>query len=219
MSSSKTGSGNAVRGRPRNFDNASALEAAMVTFWRQGYMATSLDDLVAATGASRASLYKVYGDKQALFLRCLELYGDRFEARVDSALAEAPTGLEAVRRLMTASAERLTGDTAPAGCLRCNSTLELMGSAASLDRVLIEANERFRLQFRRVVQSGIDDGSIRINQNGADRLATFLTGTINGMVTLARGGVSRADLMVCVESALGAIGLGAPDPRAKPRNA
>ena len=68
-----------ARGRPRLFEPDEALVAAMLTFWRQGYVHTSLDDLVRETGASRGSLYKTFGDKRAMFIQALDLYSRGFE--------------------------------------------------------------------------------------------------------------------------------------------
>src|SRR5437867_1476112 len=46
----------------------------MELFWRQGYTATPLDQLVRHTGASRYGLYATFGGKRDLFLTSLERY-------------------------------------------------------------------------------------------------------------------------------------------------
>ena len=60
--------------RPRKFDEAHVVAASRDLFWNQGYAATSIDDLSAATGLGRGSFYKAFGDKRSMFLRGLELY-------------------------------------------------------------------------------------------------------------------------------------------------
>lgn len=178
----------------------------MLTFWEKGFRATSIDDLVARTGASRASLYKMFGDKRDIFLRSVDLYGARFEARADAVLAEGLPMGETARRLLTASAERLGSSDAPAGCLRCNSTLELMGSDAAIDAALDEANRRYLAVMRRVVDRGVAAGEV--DPARRDGLALFLTATVAGMVTLARSGTDRAALLSLVEVALAALDRG-----------
>lgn len=59
------------RGRPRGFDEDEVLEKARGVFWTLGYAAASLDDLAAATGLNRPSLYAAFGDKHALYMRAL----------------------------------------------------------------------------------------------------------------------------------------------------
>src|SRR5688500_18902266 len=60
--------------RHKEFDKAEVLEKAMLLFWRQGYEATSVRDLIEATGISSSSLYESFGDKRALYLAALRLY-------------------------------------------------------------------------------------------------------------------------------------------------
>jgi TetR/AcrR family transcriptional regulator, copper-responsive repressor len=57
------------RGRPRAFEAETALTHAMDAFWKDGFAATSLDDLSAATGLNRPSLYGAFGDKRALYIQ------------------------------------------------------------------------------------------------------------------------------------------------------
>ena len=79
------------RGRPRSFDVADALDRARAVFWNLGFAATSLDDLAAATGLNRPSLYAAFGDKHALYLAALERSRSEATTAVAGALAmEAP---------------------------------------------------------------------------------------------------------------------------------
>jgi AcrR family transcriptional regulator len=59
------------RGRPRSFDADAVLEKARGVFWNLGYDAASLDDIAAATGLNRPSLYAAFGDKHALYMAAL----------------------------------------------------------------------------------------------------------------------------------------------------
>lgn len=63
-------------GRPRAFDVDQALGKAMRLFWAQGYDGTSLDDLEAAMEIGRPSMYRAFGDKRTLFMKCLAHYSD-----------------------------------------------------------------------------------------------------------------------------------------------
>src|ERR1700737_2271235 len=110
------------RGRPRSFDRDAALERAMEIFWRQGYEATSINDLTAAMGINAPSLYIAFGDKERLFLEAVERYrcGPGSSARV---LAEGATARLTIERLLEESAVELTRSSHPPGCMVVTSTM------------------------------------------------------------------------------------------------
>ena len=74
------------RGRPRSFDESDALKKATHVFWSKGYDGVTIDDLVAGMGVGRPSLYAVFGDKRAIFLRVLKAYAEAKGARAAKAL-------------------------------------------------------------------------------------------------------------------------------------
>ena len=92
------------RGRPRSFDETGALEKATQVFWSKGYDGVTIDDLVEGMGVGRPSLYAVFGDKRAIFLRALKAYAERKGAAAAKALLAPQTssrldrGLSEVRR-------------------------------------------------------------------------------------------------------------------------
>jgi len=105
------------RGRPRAYDPDDALERAIRAFWKTGYSGTSLDDLSAATGMNRPSLYAAFGDKRALYLKALDHYWALGRAAMKEALTyERPLreALMAVYRAALAVYLPEKGD--PRGC-------------------------------------------------------------------------------------------------------
>src|SRR5437868_6249040 len=70
------------RGRPRAYEPEVALARALDVFWKEGFAGTSLDDLSAATGMNRPSLYGAFGDKRELYIKSYEAYRDRARARM-----------------------------------------------------------------------------------------------------------------------------------------
>ena len=72
--------------RTPEFDHDQVLDAALQAFWEKGYEATSLNDLLEATGLARQSLYNTFGDKRGLFLASLRRYADVGVGRLSEAL-------------------------------------------------------------------------------------------------------------------------------------
>jgi AcrR family transcriptional regulator len=64
-----SGQVNVLSRRRRSFDESDALKKATQVFWSKGYDGVTIDDLVAGMGVGRPSLYAVFGDKRAIFLR------------------------------------------------------------------------------------------------------------------------------------------------------
>lgn len=105
------------RGRPRSYDSAVALDSAAQLFWTKGFADTSLDDLGAAMGMGRPSIYNAFGDKEALFIRALE----RFRDTTGSTPLRAMDSEDAIRDALDAFfrqvVEYTTADCSHLGCL------------------------------------------------------------------------------------------------------
>src|SRR3977135_1263272 len=74
-------------GRPRAYEPEVALARALDVFWKEGFAATSLDDLSAATGMNRPSLYGAFGDKRELYIKTYQNYRDRARLRMAEVFA------------------------------------------------------------------------------------------------------------------------------------
>src|SRR3984957_10866433 len=107
----------------KQFNRNEVLDRAMEVFWRNGYQATSIQDLVEATGVNRGSLYTTFGDKRGFFLAILERYSVRFGEPMMAELND-PNPRRAIERMLEAIVRR-TGDSRwPRGCLFTNTALE-----------------------------------------------------------------------------------------------
>ena len=105
------------RGRPRSFDERLALEKATHVFRSKGYDGVTIDDLVAAMGVGRPSLYAVFGDKRTIFLRALKTYAEAKGARAAKALFSPPTLREALVSFLRYAVEFATEEGSAPGCL------------------------------------------------------------------------------------------------------
>src|ERR1700722_17823400 len=105
------------RGRPRAFEADTALAQAMDVFWNDGFAATSLDDISAATGLNRPSLYGALRNKRALYLQAYSQYRKRVnESFAPLFAAQEPLRVK-LRRILTAALDLyLSGPEAPRGC-------------------------------------------------------------------------------------------------------
>jgi TetR/AcrR family transcriptional regulator, transcriptional repressor for nem operon len=172
--------------RPREFDEDDVVARAQGAFWAAGYAATSINDLVEATGISRGSLYGAFGDKHALFLRALDAYCAGTIAAVRADLEGDEAG--AAGRLATHM--RHVADScgnSRHGCFLAKSTAEL---AASDPEVALRA-ERMYGTYEEVLVSCL----LQAQRTGAidarhdpRALAALLLITVRGMDALGQAG-------------------------------
>ncbi|MEU3524593.1 helix-turn-helix domain-containing protein [Streptomyces sp. NPDC038707] len=194
--------------RPRTFDEEQALDAAMRTFWRKGYEATSTEDLCAATGLGRSSIYNAFKSKHALFQRVLHRYlttmnAGQLAVLEDPALSGADRIRALIARVLDGDAEnRPTGRSL--GCLGVNTTVELGGRDAVAAGMLERDTARRLDSLRAAVEAGRRDGSITSTRDAGD-LARFINATIAGLRVAAQGGADRAALDAVAAVALDAL--------------
>src|SRR5262245_6911630 len=106
-----------MRGRPREFDAALALDKALLVFWEKGYRGTSLDDLTDAMQINRPSLYAAFGDKEQLFLSAVDRYRDKYIVPQVKKLFAEKTLRKALSEFLRGIAGVVTSESTPPGCL------------------------------------------------------------------------------------------------------
>src|SRR3984893_16963492 len=110
--------------RPRSFDPDEVLDLARDVFWQKGFQGTSLDDITAATGLAKPSLYAAFGDKNALFLKVLDRYHERIVANAERILKEGSSARDAIERWLTGFVPFCSGAKGSRGCLSVNAAAD-----------------------------------------------------------------------------------------------
>ncbi|GAA4954489.1 AcrR family transcriptional regulator [Nonomuraea thailandensis] len=188
--------------RPRKFEEDQAIEAAMRAFWSAGYEATSTQDLCAATGLGRSSIYNTFASKHDLFRRSLRHYMDERNAGLAELMDSELPIKEKIRTVLWWAVEPHPGD--PAGCLVVNSLVELAPRDAEIAEMLRRDNDKRVGIVRSAIEAARTRGEL---DPGSDppALAHFLAATVSGLRVAARGGAGRATLESIANTALGAF--------------
>jgi TetR/AcrR family transcriptional regulator, transcriptional repressor for nem operon len=187
--------------RPREFDEAAALDAAMDCFWHDGYEATSVRDLAARMGITGTSLYNAFGDKRSLFRQVLQRYADRSTRerimRLETTLPPKPR----IRAFLNEIVERSLDDLDRRGCLLVNSALEVAPHDPELGAEVAARLGEIEAFFHRAVAAAQADGCVPPDPDPAD-LARLLLGVTLGVRVLARSKPQRELLEGVVRPAL-----------------
>ena len=177
--------------RPREFDEAVALDAAVDSFWNRGYRGTSVRDLAETIGISTPSLYNAFGDKRTLFVRALERYLDQsMRARIERLESSLPPK-QAVSRFIGEIINRSVSDRERRGCFLINSAIEVAPHDKELGAAIAEWLGELEAFFRRSIMAAQADGTVPRQREATD-LARLLVGVLLGIRVLARSKPERA---------------------------
>lgn len=200
-------------GRPREFDVTEALETAMAIFWRDGYGAASINQIAAATGVGKPSLYAAFGDKEHLYLRALAHYGTWLRERYAQVLDAEPDVRRAIEALLLSSIDWAGHGAAP-GCMVVAgaATCDADGVPPSVRRAISDAlNARVRAIEQRL-ERGKQEGQLPASAD-TSALASFYSTIQAGLVVQAQDRRCRKGLRKAVEAAMAAWSQAAPQAR------
>ena len=178
--------------RPREFDEATVLEAAMNCFWAQGYELTSVRELAKQMGITGASLYNAFGDKRSLYRQALGHYLEQ-TVRDRVARLERLPPFPAIRTFFDEIVERSVTDKQRRGCMLVNSALELAPYDPEFQKLVAQEMIFIEAFFRRCIEAGQKDGTISAIRPAAE-LAKLLLSVLLGIRVLARTRPQRAVL-------------------------
>jgi TetR/AcrR family transcriptional regulator, copper-responsive repressor len=190
------------RGRPRAYEPDVALGKALDLFRKGGFAATSLDDLSAATGMNRPSLYGAFGDKRELYIKSYQRYRDDARAAMTDIFREDMPIRKRLERIYAVALDiYLSGESGPRGCFTVmTAASEAVGDPdirAMVLEGLIELDKAFAACFRPAKEKGELPES-------ADPavLAQLASATIHTIAIRARARVPRKELEAIVKGAL-----------------
>lgn len=182
------------------FNETDVLERAMLAFWTQGYEATSMSDLVAATGINRGSIYTAFTSKRKLFLQALRHYDRLYRKDYLEHVAQTQSPKEAITAVFEEAARRPRKHAIPGGCLLVNTALELSPHDPEV-RAFIDASfkavEDF---FFRMIEAGKREGTVA-QAISSRETAQALLGLFLGLRVLTRAKPRRAAIEAIVSQA------------------
>ena len=187
-------------GRPREFDVDEALDQAMAVFWRRGYEGTTLDELTAAMGINRPSLYAAFGDKEQLFRRALDRYVSGPAGYVREALAR-PKARDAAEAVLAGAVALLTDVRNPGGCFVVQGALACGTAAESIRQELAAVRAAGMALVRERLEKAQRDGELPESVD-CDDLARYLATVVHGLSVQAAGGATREQLRRVAELAM-----------------
>ena len=198
----------AKRGRPRLFDEQTALKAAGEVFWNRGFAATSLDDLADAMNMNRPSIYKAFGDKQSIYRQALAQFGEHMRQEFASTLESEKDLRKGFRSLYRKALDTYTAGDAPLGCM-----VMCTAPAVAIDHPEIQADlqaviEEIDARVTQRLQIAKEDGQLD-NTVDVEALSNMLQALQHSLAIRVRSGESKQTLRKFIDNSLKLL-LGQP---------
>ncbi|MFC4337779.1 TetR/AcrR family transcriptional regulator [Salininema proteolyticum] len=183
-------------GRPRKFDEAAVLDAAMKVFWRHGFDGTSMAELQKATGLNPPSLYGAFGSKEQLYRRVLDRYAEVYGFAPDPDLPPR----EAIERFLHRAAETFSSGEHPRGCMISTAALAVKdGEGSVCAETAMRRAATLRLIRRRLVEAQEGGG---LCGGDVDAIARYFGAMVQGMSVQAVDGAGEEELRTMADIAM-----------------
>lgn len=193
------------RGRPRKVETREALDGIMRAFWQHGFKATSMNDLVEASGMAKPGLYAAFGDKEAMFEKSLLHYFDCYGDIVFGPLMRAEKHyLVDIRNLIQTVGYLAADKSTPLGCFLFNAQVENAYGTEKHKVLLSDLSQTRYGGIRTRLLKAVDAGELSEDAD-IDALATYVDGQLGAVSILARTGAGKGQIDQFVETALKAL--------------
>jgi len=190
------------RGRPRAYQPDIALGKALDLFRKDGFAATSLDDLSAATGMNRPSLYGAFGDKRELYIKSYQRYrADARAAMIDIFRDELPIRQRLERIYAVALDIYLSGEAGPRGCFTVMTAASEAVSDPQIRAIVLEGFSELDKSFAACFRRAKEKGELAASAD-PEVLAQLASATIHTIAIRARARMPREELEAIVKGAI-----------------
>jgi TetR/AcrR family transcriptional regulator, copper-responsive repressor len=187
-----------LSGKPQ-YDEATVVDAAMNVFWRHGYAAASINELTAATGLSRSSLYQRFRDKDGLFHEALSNYTERLLRHMKE--VEADTARGRLEALLREFAPKPGKSKRPVGCLLAKCCAEMPDLTEAGQSLALAGLARQRAVIESILREAVSNGELPEDAD-IEGLAWHYLGVLQAIVTLPQAGATSDALQRMIHIAM-----------------
>lgn len=189
------------RGRPRAYEPDVALGQALALFRKTGFAATSLDDLSAATGMNRPSLYGAFGDKRELYIRSYQRYREDYSgAAVEVFKADLPIR-ERLRRFYDVALDVYLPGDAPRGCFTVMTVASDAIADPEIRAIVLEGFSDLDKALGWCFRTAVEKGELPASADIA-ALSSVASATLYSLALRARAGIPRKQLETIAKGAI-----------------
>lgn len=181
------------RGRPRKYDTQAAIEAARNVFWAQGFSGTSLDDLSAAMGMNRPSIYRAFGDKESIYRMALAQFAMQMEEGFALTVLQEADFRKGLRNFYRAALEIYSAGEAPLGCMVMCTAPSASVTNPRVQSDLLEVIQQLDKLLLGRIKLAVEQGQMS-EVADAKLLSKLIQAVLHSLAIRARAGESKVSL-------------------------
>lgn len=189
------------RGRPKQYDAATAIEAAGQVFWAKGYSATSLDDLAEAMSMNRPSIYRAFGGKEAIYRQALAEFGKGLEAAFAQTMGKEGEIGKALTKFYNAALAVYTSGTEAKGCLVMSTAVTAATSHPEIRKDLLGVIDSLDSKIEQRLEQARSAGQLDQAFDVRGR-AVLAQGMLHSLSLRARAGQTPSQLKRMIKSSV-----------------
>jgi TetR/AcrR family transcriptional repressor of nem operon len=167
------------------------LDKVMNLFWRKGYFNTTIEDIIAATGLNRVTLYKYGGGKDRLFIMMLKRFRQNITNQVTAPLQIKTSGTEGIKVFFSQFLELYESKNLRSrGCFLVTTATEIHSLNKEVADFIDDFYQNLTGSFRELLLHAKNQGEIKIDVD-VDKTADFLVGNLFGIMSLCRSSAPK----------------------------
>jgi TetR/AcrR family transcriptional repressor of nem operon len=176
----------------------------MRLFWRKGYAATSVEDLIATLHLSRSSLYDTFGNKRTLFLEALKFYSERVLGATAQTLNESPSPIIGIQKVFDDLIVSAGNETGALGCFMVNSVAELVPYDPDVTEIATAYANSLQQLLTKVLKAARSLNMLTKKQT-PEQLAAYVFNMIQGIRIFIKSGVTREQVQAISDITLNSL--------------
>ena len=188
-----------TRGRPRQYDEGVALQAAGEVFWTKGFSATSLDDLTVAMGMNRPSIYRAFGDKEAVYRKALMQFCQGMEAAFERTMLAEDDIRKALASFYQDALAVYTSGEQPKGCLVMGTAVAAAVCHPEIQADLLNVIRDLDQKIAKRLEQARDAGQLEASFDATGRAAVAQS-LLHSLSLRARAGETPKRLRRMIEA-------------------
>ncbi len=167
----------------RTRDHILAQSAAV--FNQHGYAASSMSDLMLATGLEKGGIYNHFASKEQLALEAFDYATGLIERRYEAALEKRNSAIDRLSAVMDVFLEFIHDPVLPGGCPVLNAAIESDDSNENLRQRTKLVLTGWKTRIQGIVELGVAKGELKADTDAA-KLSTIMLATLEGAVMMSK---------------------------------